>query len=143
MDLPTAARVLDAMEAKARELGVTGVAVYLNAPITGGNTLHPHARVVERMERPADTENRGPDDTGTNYFAVVFGKVGEMLSIMAHSGKAKRPSRTGENGWPGGLFFANEDGSEYFAFSGGTGPEDVMVAEAGASVRGYKLETEE
>lgn len=140
MDEKIVNAVLDAMEKKAKQLGVTGVAVYMDARVTNGNTMHPHVRVVERLERPAQPEDRGPDDTGTNYFGVVMTKVGEMLSTMKDSGQADRPPRKGEFGWPGGLIFVDEGGSRYFAFSGGTGEEDVWIAEMGAAAVGLDPE---
>lgn len=136
--------VLNAMEGKALQLGITGVAVFMEAlSAGGGNTLQPYVRVVGRLERPAEPdESRGSEDTGTNYFGVVFSKVGEMLSTAHDSGNAGRPPRKGEFGWPGGIMFVGKDNSNnyYFAFSGGTAKQDVWVAEIGAAAIGLDPE---
>ena len=125
--------ILDQMDAKAQELGVTGVSIFLAAPIKGGTRLTPHVSVLERIERPAD---RGVSDTGTNYFGVAFTKLAEMLSTAENSGWASRPTKVGETGYRGGLIFVDEEGSKCFAFSGGTEDQDVEIAKAGAAVLG-------
>ena len=128
--------VLDSMESKARELGVAGVAVFMKGVLTKkGDTMQPYVRVVDRFERPAEPESRGQEDTGTNYFGVVFSKLAEMLSTLCDSGHANRPPRTGEFGWKGGIAFIGDDIIRYyFAFSGGTPEQDVSVAESGKDV---------
>ena len=134
MILTPANEILDAMEIRANELGITGVAAYV-IRMPNDSTITAAARIVGRMERPPEVE-RGDDDTGTNYFAVVMAKIAEMLSTLRHSGHSGRLPKKGEVGWPGGLIHIRDNVIYCFAFSGGSGDEDIEVAVAGMIAAG-------
>lgn len=120
---------LNAMQAQAEKLNVRGVACVLYLSDTD-NDLKPVFRPVGRIERDPDP-TKGPDDHGTNYLAVVWAKVAQMVSILADSGLGTRALKFGENGFRGGLIIRFNEGYFLTAFSGGSEDQDVSIALAG------------
>lgn len=127
--------ILQAMEEKANELKVTGVAGFmLVTPGAIPDILDMGAKVVGRFERDADPERDKPrkKDRGTNYMGVMFTKMAEMLSTKKNSGTSKeRKPKVGETGYPGGVTFEVNGYFMLIAFSGGTGEDDREVSRAG------------
>ena len=118
------------MSRKANELDVGGVAVALVTDVSLPVLLEPAFIVVGKFQRgPRDDD---PNDTGTNYAAVAWSKLAEMLATRVDSGtdKDRRPKK-GECGWPGGVVAREGEFLLLTAFSGGTGEEDVKIAKAG------------
>ena len=129
-----------AMEAKAREMGLVGVAGVLVLERRRDDRhwrpqlWSPLLCVVDAYARPAAPESRGIDDTGTNYAAVVFAKLAEMVYSLMNSGESKEPPQKGTFGWPGGVCVVKDSVYLFAAFSGGTGEQDVEVAQVGMRV---------
>lgn len=128
---------LDAMQEKANELEIKGVACIL---IVQGNELtwRPVLRRMGRIERDPDT-SKDPKDSGANYLAIVCSKIAEMVSTGQNSGSKIRPGLRGELEVRGGI--TRRDSREalgrtinyrlFTAFSGGLEDEDVVIATAG------------
>lgn len=135
-------KALDAMAAKAKNIGVQGVSAFLAIPLGDlplvDGVFEIKFRVTGRMERAPDPE-RGQNDTGTNYLAVAMSKIAEMVSTLIHSGMAQRPAKFGEFKFKGGVIYATQTHYLFFAFSGGTPEEDVKVATAGAQALGLPI----
>jgi hypothetical protein len=130
------AAALDAMQKKAGELGVRGVAALLVLPKGEEmKDLTPQMRVCGRYARAFDL-TRGSDDKGSNYLGIAFSKIAEMIRTQQPSGVVLRP-RTGELGFEGGLFSIKGEYTAYASFSGGTSQEDVQVALAGLNALGF------
>lgn len=127
---------LDVMQEKAEAIGVRGVAVVLILP-TGEEvgSLTPQMRVCGRYSRPSDPI-RGADDTGTNYLAVAFSKVADMVRTQQASGHSKIVPK-GELGFEGGHVVVKDDYTAYVAFSGGTAEQDTQVALAALNALGF------
>ena len=129
-----------AMEAKAREMGLVGVAAVLvlerhsNDPSWRPTLWSPLLSVVGAYARPATPATRGVDDTGTNYAAVAFAKIAEMVDTLCDSGDSGKPPKKGTFGWSGGVCVIKDSVYLFTAFSGGTGEQDVEVAHAGMKV---------
>jgi hypothetical protein len=124
-------KALDAMEEKAKGLNVKGVAVAMVLSVLSNDDLLPRIRVIDRFERKSDPERLGPNDKGTNYFAVALSKFSEMLTTLTNSGMSQRPLRNGELGYRGGVVQITPNGVFLCAFSGGTENEDTLIADAG------------
>ncbi len=138
MQATTLYEALQGMERTAQSLQVQGVAVVMachNANVTTGKSdLLPHFRVVGRFERPPEPETRGLTDTGTNYLAIAWSKVAEMVSTQADSGSAYRAERNGECGYQGGLVRQRGEWTYFVAFSGGSESQDLQIAQVGMDV---------
>lgn len=119
-------RALEAMEAKAKELGITGVAVVAEARGKPIRTWTSTMRVVGKLSTPAN--DKGP---GANLLAIAYAKTSEMADSLMDSGHAERPKKTGETGWKGGVCQPTADGFLFASFSGGPSEDDVQVARAG------------
>lgn len=89
-------------------------------------------KVIQTCERLPDPHNRGPEDSGSNYFGIAMEKVAFMLSTSADSGMRVRHLRKGESPHRGGLAFRYSDLYIYIAFSGGSEDQDVEISEAAA-----------
>lgn len=127
-------RACEVMVEKAHDLGVNGVAVALVSD--NFDILEPCMRVVNRAFRDPDPEGRGPDDQGTNYYAVAWAKVAQMLRTQKDSGTrfdelGQPVIRYGEVPYRGGRIVS--DGKRFFltAFSGSTAENDLIIASAG------------
>lgn len=94
----------------------------------GETVWNPTLVVVGRFVREADPA-RGPDDHGSNYAAVAWAKMAEMLSTGTDSGTLpERQVKKGENGYRGGVTIRIGEYRLLVCFSGGTPDEDVLVS---------------
>jgi hypothetical protein len=120
---------LAAMNKRATELKITGVAVVAYAQ---GDTIQGWTSkmvVVGRMKDPPSATGKG-----SNYLAIAYAKAAEMADTLENSGTAKRPPMTGEFGWQGGVIAKVKTGYVIVAFSGGKSEDDVEVSHAGLEV---------
>lgn len=135
-------RVLEAMEAKAIELGARAGSVAIMCISPGSDLLNPidethHLSINGNFWRPPDPARVG--DAGTNYRGVVGGKLAEMLRTEADSGRSMNPMK-GELGYPGGVIINPDglkgDGNVYYAACSGLPnmEDDLTVAEHGKSI---------
>jgi hypothetical protein len=105
----------------------TGVAAIMVTNIHDGSTITSWLPLNGRIER--DPRSNDPNDTGTNYLAVAFSKIAEMMSTGKNSGELKRKSKKGELGYRGGITWQTENFVFYLAFSGGTEKQDLECVE--------------
>ena len=121
-------QALAAMQKRAGELNVSGVAV---VAYFEGDTIHAWTSkmmVVGRMkDPPAD------DKKGNNLLGIAYAKAAEMADTLKDSGSQVRPPMTGEFGWQGGVIVRGKAGWLVAAFSGGKSEDDVQVSRAGAA----------
>lgn len=122
---------LDAMQAKAQEMGVQGVASVVLQPLGDRDNFTTHHRTVGRYFRPPQPEERGPEDKGTNYLIGSFAKIAESIRTAWGSGQGQSPLLRCEFGWRGSLVAWDGDQEIYTGFSGGTPEQDVQIAQAG------------
>ncbi|MGA8043909.1 MAG: hypothetical protein WCA37_14025 [Terracidiphilus sp.] len=124
-----ATRAIEAMRARAAQLGVTGVAVVSYAP---GDTVQgwlSKMAVVGRMKDAPSATSKG-----NNLIGIAYAKSAEMADTLQNSGTASRPPMTGEFGWQGGVVAQGRTGHIIVAFSGGKSEDDVQVSRAGLAV---------
>lgn len=131
---PTATAALLAMQQRAAELKITGVAV---VAYFEGDTITSWSSkmlVVGHLkdERPAPAKS-------SNLLAVAYTKAAEMADTLKDSGSGVRPPLTGEFGWQGGLIARGRTGFLVAAFSGGKSEDDVEVSRAGLAALKSKL----
>jgi hypothetical protein len=120
---------LAAMQSRAAELKITGVAVVAYAQGDSIQGWTSKAAVVGRVkDAPSATEK------GNNLLAIAYAKAAEMADTLENSGTAKRPPMTGEFGWQGGVIARGKTGYVIVAFSGGKSEDDVEVSRAGLEV---------
>lgn len=125
---------LNEMAAKAKELGVTGVAVVgarrVNDDINNTDITF-YTRVYGRIGRKPD-RGISPDDTGASYLALALAKAAQVARIASDSGVAV--FRKGEVRYRGGVirYMGNHFGIA--AFSGGDEDQDVIIATAGVEM---------
>jgi hypothetical protein len=113
---------------KAVSMGLHGVGGVLILP-DGETKFTPTLVVVGDMKRLPDP-GRGPEDHGSNYIAVAFSKLAEMIVTSNNSGTTiGRLPMKGEFGYPGGVIQRIGKTRIFAFFSGGKAEEDVMVAE--------------
>ena len=118
-----------AMQKRAAELNVTGVAVVSYAE---GDTIHSWTSrmlVVGRMKDDPTATSKG-----NNLLGIAYAKASEMALTLQDSGTAKRPPMTGEFGWQGGVIAHGKTGYIIVSFSGGKSEDDVQVSRAGLAV---------
>lgn len=120
---------LAAMQKRAAELNVTGVAVVSYAQ---GDTIQgwtSRMLVVGRMKDDPSATSKG-----NNLLGIAYAKASEMALTLQDSGTAKRPPMTGEFGWQGGVIARGKTGYIIVAFSGGKSEDDAQVSRAGLAV---------
>ncbi len=120
---------LAAMQKRAAELSVSGVAVVAYAPgdtITGWTS---RMLVVGRMQDASTATSKG-----NNLLGIAYAKASEMAATLQNSGTAQRPPMTGEFGWQGGVIGRGKTGYIIVAFSGGKSEDDVQVSRAGLAM---------
>ena len=128
---------LDDMKAKAKEMGIEGVATA--SILNKGETVDwiGEMRVVGTL-----LDLKG----GFNLVAIAWSKCGEVIATGADSGNPNHKTITGELGYAGGAYDEHEGCKMAFAFSGATSEEDLVVAKYGIErMKGYisnKQETE-
>jgi len=118
---------------RAKELGITGVAVALIRGMES-KIFTPTFLVVEKPWRDPDP-SRGEDDSGFNYLAVAWSKIAQMLDTLSMSGpvRGRRP-KLGEFDLPGGWVSFRNDFMLLASFSGSTSQQDIKVARPGLQV---------
>lgn len=127
-------RAFVAMQARAAELKITGVAVVSCFDGTHMQSWQSRALVVGRMK-----DEPTADSKGNNLLGIAYAKASEMADTLKNSGSQVRPPLTGEFGWTGGVITAGHHGYVIAAFSGGKSEDDVEVSKAGLKVLAEKL----
>ena len=120
---------LSAMQARAAELHISGVAVVAFAPGQTPTSWSSKMLVVGNMTRPPSAGTKGD-----NLLGIAYAKAAEMASTLKDSGSGARPPYTGEYGWQGGVVARGRTGILIAAFSGGRSEDDVEVSKAGLGV---------
>ncbi len=120
---------LAAMQRRATELNIGGVAVVAYAPGTSIQSWTSKMLVVGRMQDASTAATKG-----NNLLAIAYAKASEMAATLQDSGTAQRPPMTGEFGWQGGVIGRGKTGYIIVAFSGGKSEDDVQVSRAGLAV---------
>ena len=121
------AAALLAMQTRAGELKITGVAVLAYFDGDKPQSWDSRMLVVGRMKDDA----KGIDK-GSNLLGIAYAKASEMADTLKDSGSQVRPPMTGEFGWQGGVIVPCGSGYLIAAFSGGKSEDDVLVSRAGA-----------
>ena len=104
------------MEAKAKELNITGIAAIATLLADGS------------MRMELKTYGKTFDDWG-NYYAIACSKIMEMVRTGAPSGTLT-PLAGEFSDFVGGIV----QGDTYLTFTGATGEQDLEVAQAGLAV---------
>ncbi|MBR2233097.1 MAG: hypothetical protein IJ891_12150 [Prevotella sp.] len=116
------ALALEAMKAKAMEMGIEGVAAA--SVLNSSNTVDwiGEMKVVGKYL----------DHEGCfNLVAVAWSKCAEVMATLADSGNHDHQVMTGELNYTGGAYDEHEGIKMAFAFSGATSEEDYVVAKHG------------
>lgn len=121
-----ASAALAAMQKRAAELNVTGVAVVSYAQ---GNIIHGWTSKMLVVGRIQDAPSA--TSKGNNLLGIAYAKASEMALTLQDSGTARRPPMTGEFGWQGGVIARGKTGYIIVAFSGGKSEDDVQVSRSG------------
>lgn len=66
-----------------------------------------------------------------NFLAIAYTKAGEMVDTLQNSGTTDRKPLLGEFNFLGGLIEKTNTGYVLAVFSGATGEEDTLIAQAG------------
>jgi hypothetical protein len=119
-------KALAAMEKRACELQIKGVAVVAYSVGESMTAWSSKMLVVGHMIAPAVQDKKG-----SNFLGIAYTKAAEMADTLRDSGSGVRPPLIGEYGWQGGVVAKGKTGTLIAAFSGGPSEEDVMVSEAG------------
>ena len=120
---------LKAMQARASELHISGVAVVAFAPGQAVTSWSSKMLVVGTMTKPPSASSKGD-----NLLGIAYAKAAEMASTLKDSGSGVRSPYTGEYGWQGGVVAKGRTGILIAAFSGGRSEDDVAVSKAGLEV---------
>jgi hypothetical protein len=123
----TADRALLAMEKRAHELGIQGVAVV--AYFDGDSARSWVSKMI--VVGSGIEDQPGQNQKVSNLLAVAYSKASEMADTLKNSGSHVRPPLTGEFGWNGGAIARGKHGYLVAAFSGGKGDQDFSVSTAG------------
>lgn len=121
----TLVKALDEMYAKAKKMGIQGVAV---ASYLDKDSETDWIGEMKVVDTPYNLKE------GWNLVGIAWAKAGEVIATKANSGDSTRKSLLGEFCFVGGAY-GEVDGNELaFAFSGATSEEDLEVAEYGIEV---------
>jgi hypothetical protein len=123
-------KALLAMQQRAAELKVTGVAVVAYSEGDSVKSWSSKMVVVGNL-KTSPSQN---DPAGANLLAIAYSKAAEMADTLKNSGSAGRPPMKGEFGWQGGLVAKGQTGILIAAFSGGPSADDVKISQAGLAV---------
>lgn len=129
-----AAAALLAMQTRAAELKITGVAVLAYFDGDKPQAWNSRMLVVGRMK----DDSKGTDK-GSNLLGIAYAKAAEMADTLKDSGSQVRPPMTGEFGWQGGVIVKCASGYLIAAFSGGKSEDDVLVSRAGAEALSSRM----
>lgn len=127
-------RAFVAMQRRAAELKITGVAVVSCFDGSSMQSWQSRALVVGRMK-----DEPTADSKGNNLLGIAYAKASEMADTLKNSGSQVRPPLTGEFGWTGGVITPAHHGYVIAAFSGGKSEDDVEVSKAGLKELAAKL----
>ena len=125
---------LKAMESRAQELKVNGVAVVAYAEGDNVASWSSKMLVVGHM-----VTSPSQNDKGSNLLGIAYAKASEMAATLKDSGSGVRPPLTGEFGWQGGVVAKGKTGILIAAFSGGRSEDDVKISKAGLGVLASSL----
>ncbi len=123
----TADRALLAMEKRAHELGIQGVAVV--AYFDGDSVRSWVSKMI--VVGSGVEDQPAQNQKVSNLLAVAYSKASEMADTLKNSGSHVRPPLTGEFGWNGGAIARGKHGYLVASFSGGKGDQDFSVSTAG------------
>ncbi len=123
-------KALQAMQQRAAELKVTGVAVVAHSEGDSVKSWSSKMVVVGNL-KTGPSKN---DPAGANLLAIAYAKAAEMADTLKASGSAGRPPLKGEFGWQGGVVAKGRTGILIAAFSGGPSADDVKISQAGLVV---------
>jgi hypothetical protein len=123
-----------AMQKRAEELKIYGVAVVAYAEGDTVKSWSSKMLVVGKMTNPPSGAN-----TGDNLLGIAYTKASEMADTLKNSGSKVRPPMKGEYGWEGGVTAKGKAGNIIVAFSGGASAEDVLVSKAGLAILQSRL----
>ena len=118
----------EAMDKKAREMNMQGVAVASLLPPGEDVNWIGEMKVVDT---PYNAEG---GDRGWNLVAIAWSKAGEVIATGANSGNPDRNCMVGELNFVGGAYGEANGYKFAFAFSGGTSEDDLVVAQHGIEV---------
>jgi hypothetical protein len=123
----TADHALLAMEKRAHELGIQGVAIV--AYFDGDSVRSWASKMI--VVGSGIEDQPAQNQKVSNLLAVAYSKASEMADTLKNSGSHVRPPLTGEFGWNGGAIARGKHGYLVAAFSGGKGDQDFSVSTAG------------
>jgi hypothetical protein len=123
-------KALLAMQQRAAELNVTGVAV---VAYSEGDSVKSWSSKMVVMGNLKTGPSKN-DPAGANLLAIAYAKAAEMADTLKASGSAGRPPLKGEFGWQGGVVAKGRTGILIAAFSGGPSADDVKISQAGLAV---------
>ena len=123
-------KALLAMQQRAAELKVTGVAVVAYSEGDSVKSWSSKMVVVGNLKTGLSKN----DPAGANLLAIAYAKAAEMADTLKASGSAGRPPLKGEFGWQGGVVAKGRTGILIAAFSGGPSLDDVKISQAGLAV---------
>jgi hypothetical protein len=123
----TADHALLAMEKRAHELGIQGVAVV--AYFDGDSVRSWVSKMI--VVGSGVEDQPAQNQKVSNLLAVAYSKASEMADTLKNSGSHVRPPLTGEFGWNGGAIARGKHGYLIAAFSGGKGDQDFSVSTTG------------
>lgn len=124
-----ATQALLAMEKRAHDLRITGVAMVAFSEGARVTAWSSKMRVLGAFTK----EGKAPDPRA-NLLAVAYSKACEMAETGKNSGLADRSVYAGETGWKGGVTKQTKRGFVFAAFSGGPSEDDVKISQAGLAV---------
>ncbi len=122
-------KALNSMDARAKALGIHGVAVVAFAKGNHVGSWSSKMLVVGSM-----TNAPSGSDKGSNLLGIAYAKAAEMASTLSNSGSGIRPPYTGEFGWQGGVMGNGKSGTLFVAFSGGRSEDDVQLSKVGLDI---------
>jgi len=128
-------KALAAMQQRATELKVTGVAVVACSEGDSVKSWSSKMVVVGNL-KTGPSKN---DPAGANLLAIAYSKAAEMADTLKNSGSAGRPPLKGEFGWQGGVVARGRTGVIIAAFSGGPSADDMQISQAGLAVLSQSL----
>jgi len=127
-------KALLAMQQRAQELNVQGVALVAYAPGDTVLSWTSKMMVAGKLKRePTETKH------GSNFLGIAYSKAAEMADTLKNSGNAGRAPLTGEYGWEGGVVARGKTGFLIVAFSGGVSADDVKISQAGLAILSTQL----
>jgi hypothetical protein len=127
-------QALLAMQQRAQELNIKGVAVVAYCPGDAVQSWSSKMIVVGRLKKDPDGQAKG-----SNYLGIACSKAAEMADTLLDSGSGVRAPLTGEYGWRGGVTAKGKTGRLIAAFSGGPSEDDVKVSRAGLAILASEL----